>query len=308
MGFACTVLADSVSRAGFRLTTLLATFPRIILAEVNTHRDFSRCSASSRAIPVEERIRALEKDMFVPREFAKNKRGMQSTEVLEGEDDVIARDIWIKAGENAIKAADALAKVKVHKALANRVIEPFCWHTAVITATEWENHDSLRAHPDAQSEYQIWAKLAVEAREKSKPTQMEYGHWHMPFVDPNDVELAEADPCWYRKSSGPRLLPYVRGENGELIDARMVSSARVARVSVKLFDGRTSPVEDGKLAWKLRGAGHMSPFEHVAKPADATDIKHWKSDKIGNFRGWVQLRKEFKNEHNFGLMMKESLG
>ena len=45
------VLLDSVSPAGVRLTTLEVTFPRFVLAEFNTHRVFSRNSASSRAIP-----------------------------------------------------------------------------------------------------------------------------------------------------------------------------------------------------------------------------------------------------------------
>ena len=42
MGFEAKVLADSVSPAGHRLTTLEATFPRFVLAEFNTHRVFSR--------------------------------------------------------------------------------------------------------------------------------------------------------------------------------------------------------------------------------------------------------------------------
>ena len=33
-----TVVADSINPQGDRLTSLLVTFPRIILAEVNTHR------------------------------------------------------------------------------------------------------------------------------------------------------------------------------------------------------------------------------------------------------------------------------
>ena len=46
MSFDAKVLADSQSPAGYRLTTLEATFPRFVLAEFNTHRVFSRNSAS----------------------------------------------------------------------------------------------------------------------------------------------------------------------------------------------------------------------------------------------------------------------
>ena len=78
MGFEAKVLADSVSPAGQRLTTLEATFPRFILAEFNTHRVFSRNSASSRAIPVAKQLRRLLDDPYVPIEFGSNKPGMQA--------------------------------------------------------------------------------------------------------------------------------------------------------------------------------------------------------------------------------------
>jgi hypothetical protein len=78
MGFDAKALADSVSRAGHRLTTLEATFPRFVLAEFNTHRVFSRNSASSRAIPVAKQLRRLLDDPYVPIEFGSNKPGMQA--------------------------------------------------------------------------------------------------------------------------------------------------------------------------------------------------------------------------------------
>jgi radical SAM superfamily enzyme with C-terminal helix-hairpin-helix motif len=50
------IVADSLAPCGARLTTFVVTYPRFILAEVNTHRALSRNSASSRAIPVEKMI------------------------------------------------------------------------------------------------------------------------------------------------------------------------------------------------------------------------------------------------------------
>jgi hypothetical protein len=66
MGYAARILADSCSPAGIRLTTFEVTYPRIVLAEFNTHRDFSRNSASSRAIPVEKQVAKVLADPFVP--------------------------------------------------------------------------------------------------------------------------------------------------------------------------------------------------------------------------------------------------
>jgi hypothetical protein len=61
------VIADSVSPDGVRLTTLEVTFPRIVLAEFNTHRVFTRSSASSRAVPIPKRIEMVERHPYIPR-------------------------------------------------------------------------------------------------------------------------------------------------------------------------------------------------------------------------------------------------
>src|SRR5260221_3370646 len=77
MAFEAKVLADSLSPAGYRLTTLEATFPRFVLAEVNTHRVFSRNSASSRAIPIAKQLRRVLEEPYVPIEFGSNQPSMQ---------------------------------------------------------------------------------------------------------------------------------------------------------------------------------------------------------------------------------------
>ncbi|WP_426504414.1 hypothetical protein ACPPVO_43575 [Dactylosporangium sp. McL0621] len=79
-----TVVADSVSPAGDRLTTLEVTFPRCILAEVNTHRVFSRNSASSRAVPVRKMLEQVKTDPFVPIRWRAAQAGMQGGEILTG--------------------------------------------------------------------------------------------------------------------------------------------------------------------------------------------------------------------------------
>ena len=60
------IIADSVNTQGDRITTYILTFPRFILAELNTHRMFSRNSASSRAIPFEKMVKMVEEDTFIP--------------------------------------------------------------------------------------------------------------------------------------------------------------------------------------------------------------------------------------------------
>ena len=61
-----TVVADSINQHGDRLTSLVLTYPRIIHAEMLTHRMFSRNASSSRAVPVQKMIEAVNNNTFCP--------------------------------------------------------------------------------------------------------------------------------------------------------------------------------------------------------------------------------------------------
>src|ERR1700741_2426859 len=103
MAFEAKVLADSRSPAGHRLTTLEATFPRFVLAEFNTHRVFSRNSASSRAIPVTKQLRRVIEEPYVPVEFGSNQPGMQAGAPLAGEELARAEQEWLAARDDAVR-------------------------------------------------------------------------------------------------------------------------------------------------------------------------------------------------------------
>ena len=81
------VECDSVGVNGERLTTIVGTLPRFMLPELNTHRVFSRNSASSRAIPMSKTIARVQNDPAIPVEFGSNKPGMQAGE----EDESVAK-------------------------------------------------------------------------------------------------------------------------------------------------------------------------------------------------------------------------
>jgi thymidylate synthase ThyX len=285
MGYAARVLADSVTTRGYethRLTTIEVTFPRIVLAEFNTHRVFSRNSASSRAIPVDKRIAMIEADPFEPEAFGRNQKGMQAAEDLRSEDDVMARAEWTLARVDAVRHAKALALLGVHKQLANRLIEPFCWHTVVCTATEWENFFALRCNPDAQPEIRRAAELMRDAYEASTPERLDSGMWHMPLL-PDALDLVNA------------------GFTTE--EMCRISVGRCARVSYLTHDGVRDPRADLELCDRLQRSGHMSPFEHVARPITQDDIEDRGLPSyrpfVGNFCGWIQLRKLLPHEDNF---------
>jgi hypothetical protein len=138
------IIADSKNEFGNRITTMTVTFPRFILAELNTHKMFSRNSASSIAIPFEKMVKSVEENPFIPIAWQKDHKGMQGTEYLDGIEEESAVDNWLLARDSAIKEAQYLFSNDVTKQLCNRLLEPFMWHTVIVTATEWENFFSLR--------------------------------------------------------------------------------------------------------------------------------------------------------------------
>ncbi len=139
------IVADSINQQGDRITTMLVTFPRFILAELNTHRMMSKNSASSRAIPFKKMVESVTNNPFIPIAWQKDHKGMQGNEYLDENHSKQALYTWLGARDLAVEqATDLYEVVGVTKQLCNRLLEPFMWHTVLITATEWENFFSLR--------------------------------------------------------------------------------------------------------------------------------------------------------------------
>lgn len=274
------IVADSVAEhTGHRLTTMLVSMPRIVLAEFNTHRVFSRNSASSRAIPVERRIELIEKDPYVPLAFGKNKKGMQASENLESVEAREAEAVWRFACEDAIRSARQLAKLGVHKQLANRLLEAFSPHVVLVSSTEWDNFFNLRDHPDAQPEIQLVARAMKKALAESTPKVVKYGEWHLPFYDESQDGDLRGDLIGLDINSREFVI--------------RCSAGRCARLSYLTHDGKRDPTADYMLCTDLIRRGHMSPMEHPATPGKVD------YPGKGNFRGWTQFRSLLPNEAVF---------
>lgn len=101
--------AHSINEQGDELISVLATFPRIILAEVNTHRMLSKNTSSSRAIPFNKMLQAIKKDPFIPIAWQKDHKGMQGSEYLTDKLSIqFATSNWLTARDWAIKSAKSL--------------------------------------------------------------------------------------------------------------------------------------------------------------------------------------------------------
>lgn len=294
------ILADSVTPDGVRLTTMLCVYPRFIHSEMLRHRMFSHSVASSRAIPTEKNIERVRTDPFVPATFNKRVKGMGVGEAFDEKTRADAERGWRRAAESASDYAYFLNDLGLDKSRANRILEPFLYVTDIITATEWGNFFALRDHAAAQPEFQELAQAMRRAMdEESEPLVINYGEWHLPLV--HDFPYNDMNVDWDHW--------------------KRISAGRCARVS---FDKQgESESHDATLdrARRLIASGHLSPFEHVARPYTevetqiaenfaqlaATREDDWTPDPAfcGNFRGWVQMRKEFPNEDDFGKLEKD---
>ena len=140
------VVADSLNQFGERITTMKLVFPRIILAEFNTHRMFNRNSASSRAIPFKKMLKMVQEQPFIPIAWQRDHKGMQGSEYLVDKKDIeYAIGTWLHQKDRAIEDAKILnSGANVTKQLCNRLLEPFMYHTVLLTATEFDNFFKLR--------------------------------------------------------------------------------------------------------------------------------------------------------------------
>lgn len=317
------MICDSTYK-GSRLCSVEVEFPRPYLAEFNTHTRLSRNSASSRAIPVWKRLIAILSRPYIPNSFGTNKAGMQAGEFLSGSDQekavanwLVGRDIavvqafFLAGGHKEIlEAAKKAGKLEegqvlcvqidelvrkygigdflfqqdqgMHKQHANRVLEAYAYHTVLATSSYWRNFFGLRASTKAQPEAQDFGIVIARAMMNSTPTPLELGQWHMPYIRDEDRQE----------------------EPDQLVLAR-ASSGKSARTSYLTHDGIRALVKDLELSGDLASSGHMSPFQHPARPHEEGDPP----GSHGNYAPvWTQLRKLMPSEGDFtNLISREEL-
>ena len=288
MAYEAKIILDSIGPNSARLTTFELQYPRIVHAELMTHRMFSRGSASSRAIPTEKLLARVESDPVMPVWWGKNQSGMQAREELTGEDLVRAQDRWRSAVLSGVWHARRLGETALHKQIANRAAELGMFITVVVTATEFDNFFALRDHKDAQPEIADVAGKAHRLWQNSQPQRLEAGEFHLPYVAGYDAE-----ECFGRY---------------ELNSVCRISVGRCAAVSYLNQDKRDPPADLARTD-KLAAAGHMSPFEHVAMALTWEQWSRYAQEAfyawahrrvpVGNLWGWRQYRKDLVNEHNF---------
>ena len=288
------VVADSINQQGDRLTSLLITFPRILLSEVNTHRMLSKNTSSSRAIPFHKMVESVKNDPFIPIAWQKHHKGMQGNEYFKNPVNLI--EDWIKARDSAIFISKDLHDGSgVTKQLCNRLLEPFMWTTMLITGSKegWENFFNLRCpqykihqgtykskkealqHGLSNGELKNWSDLdwlqnneghaeihimtlseaIYDSIQESNPKVLQEGDWHIPMIsDLESLKLSTDDQI-------------------------KLSVGRAANTSYTVVgDGKELTLEQAiKIHNKCKELNHSSVFEHCARAmSDEEYVNHIK--------------------------------
>lgn len=316
-----TIICDSISEAGVRITTMELEYPRIIHSEFMTHRMFSRNAASSRAIPFEKMLKQLD---GIPSRFGAANAGMQDkgidhdAPVLDRYgDEFDVRYWWELSKDEAVEAAEAMYEAGFHKQVYNRLLEPFQMIKVVVTATEWDNFFWLRDDKMADPTLQELAGKMRVAYNESTPELLKAGEYHLPYVFIGSSKYG--DRAYYPDETLERYSQLFTE------DAIKVSAARCAAVSYRNEDyGLEKCLQ---LYDRLVGdeRKHSSALEHQATPMKSeaarlgtqmkrsdwmnipSDPSSWEqgishSDRnrnlwSGNFKGWIQHRKTIVGEN-----------
>lgn len=309
------IVADSINQQGDRITSLLITFPRIILSEINTHRMLSKNTSSSRAIPFKKMVEAIQENPFIPIAWQKEHKGMQGTEYLNAFDSECAKEDWLTAMEYAVEVASNSNMIGVTKQLCNRLLEPFMWTTMLITGNKegWDNFFELRC-PSYFGKWKSWketctatgtifeapllerlqnnkgqaeihimdlAEKIYDAMNESIPLNLNPGEWHTPFKD-KIVNLKEGltyeEIVKISTAMAARTSYTVVGDEKEIDYQRMVE------------------LHDRLIA---QNPPHSSPMEHCARAMNNAEHRnHHKGDLADdngmgwcrNFKGFIQYR------------------
>jgi hypothetical protein len=313
------IVQDSINKQGDRIISFLATYPRFIHSELMTHRMFSRNSASSRAIPFNKMVKQIEECPFIPIAWQKDHKGMQGSAYITDEKLINrCKEGWLHAKDNAVERACELhgdnwiepenkhLLLDVTKQLCNRLLEPFMWHTVLVTTTELDNFFELRCPQYINPNEKLSDTDNIVFRSR-KDYEAYYGkqnfteeEWWKISKSPAEIHIqALAESLWDAvNESKPKVLepgewhiPF--GDMIDFVGNRIevekidntgfkdydeqnkvkIATARCARLSYMTFDGKIDYQKDIELHDRLLKSKHMSPFEHCARAMTDDEYK-----------------------------------
>jgi hypothetical protein len=298
-----TILKDSINPYNNkRFVSFEIQLPKVLLAEMNTHRALSKNFMSSRAIPNGS---FLDIESFEPQYFRKNQSGMEASMELVDDIDAVRQEWedligYCKAGSMRLSA------LGLHKQWTNR---PNDWHVmakGVLSGTDWENFKWLRDDTSAQPEFEVLAKCITAAMDASIPEMLVEGEYHVPYIK---TERDDNGVLRYFDSSGEQLT---------FTEALKISTSCTAQVSYRRLNDSKEKALDIYERLFSGAKKHMSPTEHQGTPISTegsvsplnpstwpegiTHVSRDLSLHSGNLSGWIQYRQTLPENVYMGDM------
>lgn len=281
-----TVIAHSKSSVtGKEMITLEVEFPRIILAEFNTHNAISKNASSSRAIPVPTMLKQVRENPAFPVRFGAANTGMQDkgqhcehvefeigTTYLKDSPEII----WHNFAHLSSEMAEAFHKAGYAKQICNRLIEPFQMMKVVMSATELNNFYWLRDHEAADPTIAELARKIKEAHDASTPIVLQPGEWHVPYYNSGVWKPSRKANVYNEKDISTEI--HVDSFGHSLEHALVISSSCCAQVSYRKLDDTMEKARGVVARLNLQGEEpdepvHASPLEHQATPIAETKTR-----------------------------------
>lgn len=291
---------------GDELITYRLTYPRIILAQLNTYKSLVKITASSRAQPFNKVVEVIENDPFIPLAYQRAHKGMQGTEYFTDEEEIRQRDLeWLTARDKAVEQAKKLNDLGVTKQVTNRILEAYMWVTQLVTGTR-EAYEHL--FNQRCPEYEIGGVKGRSKKEMGLDLSDEEwltcnkGHAEIHFMD-----LAEKMYDALRDSEPKELKP------GELhipyLDTPLMTPDLFPEDVIKYSCGLTAhtsytTIGDGTKMTieKARGLfdhclenGHYSVFEMIGRAMSKDELD---DPRRRGFRGFIQLRGHLEDDND----------
>ena len=318
------IVGHSLSPQEEELISVLCTFPRIILAELNTHRMLSKNTSSSRAIPFNKMVETIKNDPFIPMAWQKEHKGMQGSDYFQtenGENIHKLTEGWSQARDTAIQIAQGLNNSGVTKQLCNRLLEPFMWTTMLITGSRegWENffelrcgnYDGFKSRKEASKEFLEKGNINT-----STWSELDWLHLNKGQAEIHMMMLSEKIYDAIQESVPIQLKPNewhipmisdLESLKLSTDDQIKLSVGRAANTSYTVVgDGKELSLDQAiKIHNKCKELNHSSVFEHCAR---AMTNEEYYSFIKGNFNqeieidvdGFIDISTHANNSNSFG--------
>lgn len=303
-----TVIADSISEAGERLTTMVLSMPQSLMTGLSAYRALSRTTTPSHTTDISSLISEVLLDGYVPSEpltaqfrsswlHARDNAVVAVVNGVIGQDNLSTklrknidanRKTW---GGTPLDAALVTKEIRDFTGQSGRdfvnellLLDPFTWTTCLVSATDWSGFTALGSHGSSGPDTSLGglATLVRYALDESTPTELSEGQWHLPFLTDEEKFISH------------------EGSAADKDKSILSSVARCGGASLRGVPLQDVDSETQYAVAALR-RGYVSVWEHVATPTNASwgvddivdGLPSWRGGDTaqGNFSGWTQARK-----------------